>query len=149
MHPGNVGIVLGHEVWGVTGALRAAADRLRDLGFRVAVPDLYRARLATSYPPAAALRDGLRLDDIQHATLDQLRQAGAQRTAFVGYSMGGAIALWAATALPIDLCLTLYGGGLRQTYWPAMAPGIDLAARLTTPWLGYYGAQDPLPHPRT
>lgn len=79
------------------------------------------------------MRSGLSLREIGEAVsaaLVQLRRSGAQRTAVVGYSMGGAIALWAATVLQIDLAVTVYGGGLRRSYWPNMPAGIDLAGNL-------------------
>lgn len=149
------GVVVCHEVWGITGPLLTAARTLADAGFLVAVPDFYArvdgARVpAGNYRQASRWRDSLDLDEIRRVldeATDRLRAEGSRRVGVVGYSMGGAIALWAAAALDVDAAVTFYGGGLLDPYWPDMAPGVALAERLSRPWMGFYGGRDRLTPP--
>ncbi|NUT46623.1 MAG: alpha/beta fold hydrolase, partial [Saccharothrix sp.] len=145
------GVVVCHEVWGVTAPLLAAARALADTGFLVTVPDFYGTGGSTdSYPRARRWRDGLDLAGIRGVLDDSrshLRAEGAPRIGVLGYSMGGAIALWAAAALDVDAAVTFYGGGLVEPYWPDMPAGVVLAERLTAPWRGIYGGRDPITPP--
>ena len=143
----RTGIVLCHEVWGITPALRAAASDFERAGHDVAVADFYGGAVVHTYRSASTLRDALTLDGIHaglQGAIDVVQEAGATRVVVIGYSMGGAIALWAATTLPVDLAVTYYGGGIAKPYWSGMPSGPDLAARLSVPWLGFYGGRDPL-----
>jgi carboxymethylenebutenolidase len=155
--PGQVrgGVVVCHEVWGVTAPLLSTARALADAGFLVTVPDFY-ARVdgwdgpATSYRQASRSRASLDvtwLREVLDGATGWLRSEGAERTGVLGYSMGGAVALWAATVLDIDAAVTFYGGGLLEPYWPDMPPGVVLAGQLSARWLGFYGGRDPLTPP--
>jgi carboxymethylenebutenolidase len=42
----------------------------------------------------------------------------------------------------IAAAVSFYGGGIRRARWPGIARGINLAARVSTPWLGFYGDKD-------
>jgi carboxymethylenebutenolidase len=149
----NRGIVLLQEIWGVSRPLLQAADRLTAAGYLVAVPHLYHRAIDVGavigeddYPAAAALRAGLRRDalraDLSVAT-GWLREHGVRRIGVLGYSMGGSLALWAATTLPVDAAVTFYGGGLTISPWSDIPAGIDCVRRLRIPWLGLYGGADP------
>jgi carboxymethylenebutenolidase len=149
--PGRVrgGVVVCHEVWGITAPLLTSARTLAEAGFLVVVPDFYArvAGPATSYAQARRRRASLEVGWIREVLEDavgRLRAEGAPRVGVLGYSMGGAVALWAATVLDIDASVTFYGGGLLDPYWPDMPPGVELAGRLSVPWLGFYGGRDRL-----
>lgn len=60
----------------------------------------------------------------------RLRTESVPRVGVLGYSMGGAFALWAATALDVDAAVSFYRGGLVDPYWPDMAAGIAGAATI-------------------
>ena len=137
--------------------LLRVADRLADAGYLVAVPHLYHRSIAVDavidgndYPAAAALRAGLRCKDLQAdlgAAMGWLRERGAGRVGALGYSMGGSLALWAATGLPVDAAVTFYGGGLAVSPWSGVPAGIDGVRRLRVPWIGLYGGIDPTTPP--
>ncbi|WP_188316352.1 dienelactone hydrolase family protein [Solihabitans fulvus] len=147
------GVVVCHEIWGVTEPLLVAARRLASAGFLVAVPDFYAVRDGSptaDYARASRWRDGLDIAGIRRVLDDAigwLRAEGVPGVGVLGYSMGGAIALWAAATLDIDAAVTFYGGGLVDPYWPDMPAGVVLARRLSVPWLGFYGASDSLTPP--
>jgi carboxymethylenebutenolidase len=147
------GVVVCHEIWGITPPLLTAARALAAAGFLVTVPDFY-AGLDRHHPPtrarASQWRDSLDVIGIRQVldeAIDRLRAEGVPRVGVLGYSMGGAIALWAAAVLDIDAAVTFYGGGLLEPYWPDMPAGVVLAERLAVPWIGFYGARDPLTPP--
>lgn len=154
------GVVVCHEVWGITAPLLTAARALAAAGFLVTVPDFYAGvdrprtpaadHARVSYDRARRWRDSLDVAGIRRV-LDEavglLRAEGVPRVGVLGYSMGGAIALWAATALDIDAAVTFYGGGLLDPYWSDMPAGVVLAEHLSAPWTGFYGGRDPLTPP--
>src|SRR5690606_13229407 len=53
------GIVIIHEMWGVTPYIRGVAERCADEGYRALVPDLFRGRLARDVPHGLSLMDQL------------------------------------------------------------------------------------------
>jgi carboxymethylenebutenolidase len=151
------GIVLLHEIWGVSRALGQIAERLAAVGYLVAVPHLYHRSIDVGaaigdddYPTAAALRAGLRCETLRAdlgACTGWLRERGVRRVGVLGYSMGGSLALWAATVLSINASVTFYGGGLTVSPWADIPAGLDCAQRLRVPWLGLYGGADPATPP--
>lgn len=149
------GVVVCHEVWGVTAPFLNTASALASAGFLVTVPDFYLRVGGTQastadYAQASRWRDGLDVAQIRRLldeSIQVLHAEGARRIGVLGYSMGGAIALWAATTLDIDAAVTFYGGGLLNSYWPDMAPGVVLAKRLSARWIGFYGGRDPVTPP--
>ncbi|SFQ48959.1 carboxymethylenebutenolidase [Amycolatopsis arida] len=145
------GVVVCHEIWGITTPLLSAARALAAAGFLVTVPDFYaevdRPQGPASDEQARHWRDGLEvagIGEVLAEAIGWLRVEGAPRVGVLGCSMGGAVALWAAAALDIDAAVTFYGGGLLEPYWPGMPAGVVLAARLSTRWRGCYGGRDPL-----
>ena len=95
-------IVLIQEWWGINEQIRGVARRLRDAGYNVLIPDLYRGKLATASDEAQHLMSSL---DFPDALFQDL--AGAVRftrqhhgkVAVMGFCMGGALALAAAVHL--------------------------------------------------
>jgi hypothetical protein len=56
--------------------------------------------------------------------------------------MGATIALLAAANAPVAAVVSFYGGSVRSARWPGIAPGIELAAGICAPWIGFYGDLD-------
>lgn len=144
------GVVVLHEIWGMTPPVAALTACLADRGYLVAAPHLYH-RLAApplvscSYAKAKQRHDTLTVDGLTSDitdTLAWLRSRGVRKVAVIGFSMGGTLALWAAATLPVDAAVTFYGAGLAAPRWPGVLRGIDAAAHLTAPWLGIYGGKD-------
>ncbi|PWJ47619.1 carboxymethylenebutenolidase [Quadrisphaera granulorum] len=150
-------LILCHEIWGITPALRAKAATWRQHGFHVVVPSFYETVGLPAHAPdeAAAFRAraALSRSSITATLTAAITPPGGLPgpppcTSVLGYSMGGSIALWAATTdLPLAASVTFYGGGLEVSPWPDLAPGVELLDELRVPWLGLYGGRDPLTPP--
>ena len=144
------GIVLLHEVWGLSASIAALVVRLADCGYVTAAPHLYH-RIADpvvtdgKFTRARRYHDTLTAEgltfDIESA-VSWIRARGAQKVAVIGFSMGGTLALWAAATLNIDAAVTFYGAALASPRWPGILSGIDAARALKVPWLGIYAGKD-------
>lgn len=121
-------VVVGFEMFGVTGYIRAVTDRIAGLGYTAVAPDFYhRLGDRIDLPASAEGRErGLQLlqsvdrigvrRDMQ-ALLDFLPECdgGSDRTAMVGLSVGGHLAYYAATQLPLAALAVFYPGWLTDT----------------------------------
>jgi len=119
-------VLLGFEMFGVTGYLRRVAERLAGAGYVAMVPDFYH-RYSSSDSPVQLSADaegrsrGLELvgdlrrervlADVQ-AALQHLaaRQDTRGTAAMVGLSAGGHIAYYAATQVPLAALVVFYPG---------------------------------------
>lgn len=155
-------VLVGFELFGVTGYVRAVAERLARLGYNALVPDFYH-RLghhieltadakgrARGFELLADLhRDGVRRD-VQAATSYLTEQAGGgNRTAMLGLSVGGHIAFYAATEVRLAALIVAYPGWLTGSDIPLSQPNptLTLAIRIAetgTPVLFLVGDQDQL-----
>jgi carboxymethylenebutenolidase len=144
-------VVVVHEVFGLTPHIEDVVDRLRDSGWHSMAPDFFHRNdsavfsyddLGSALPVMNGLTaDGLTEDIV--AVLDHLKGAGYanQRVSFVGFCMGGTVTLYAGTLRRLSAAISFYGGGVAQGRF-GLAPLIELAPRLQTPWLGLYGDLD-------
>lgn len=121
-------VIVGFEMFGVTGYIRTVTDRIAALGYNAIAPDFYhRLGDRIELPATAEGRErGLELlqnmdrasvrDDVR-ALLGYLpkRDSGGDRTAMVGLSAGGHIAYYAATQLPLAAVAVFYPGWLTDT----------------------------------
>jgi len=141
--PSGVVVVI-QEAFGVNDHIEDVARRFADAGFRAVAPHLFHRtgdprlgyeRFADTLPHMQALTAGGLAADID-ATVKYLQDAGVadSRIGFVGFCMGGIVALTAAVTRPIGAAVTFYGGG--------GPPLVDLAPLLRAPWLGLYGDED-------
>lgn len=64
-----------------------------------------------------------------------------QRIAVVGFCMGGSIAFWAGERQALGAVVSFYGGGIAGGR-SGIPPLVELAAKLKTPWLGFFGDLD-------
>lgn len=144
------GIILIHDVFGLTEHYRDIARRLAEEGFFALAIDLYSREGAPHLPDAAAALQWVRqvndqrvLADIDGAVhlLRTRLDVRARSIGITGFCMGGRYAFMAACAVPdIAACVSFYGM-LRVADKPA-GP-LDFAADLNCPFLGLYGEQDP------
>ncbi|MCX4747019.1 dienelactone hydrolase family protein [Kitasatospora sp. NBC_01287] len=127
-------VVLCTELYGINDYIRTVGDRLAATGYAVLVPDFYwrqQRRPQLSYSAAdreaglvlmrALDRDELIAD--AGTALDAARGLAEGRgVAFLGLSMGGHIALRAATALRFELAALFYPGWMLNSGMPMVGP---------------------------
>jgi carboxymethylenebutenolidase len=148
--PRRSGVVVLHEIWGMTPGIERVTSELCEQGYAAVAPHLYhrqgeqgvtdgnvrRARQLLRTLSAPGIEGDIR------TAIAHLSRAGAHRIGILGFSMGASLALWAAASTPVAAAVSFYGGGIRRARWPGIAPGIELARRLSTPWIGFYGDKD-------
>jgi carboxymethylenebutenolidase len=158
-------VLLGFEMFGVTGYLRALAEQVAAAGYLALVPDFYHWQSADGSVTELTADAGGRtrgLELINGLVRDQVtadvRAASEALTArpdctgqvaMVGLSAGGHIAFYAATQVPLAALVAFYPGWLtgsdvglsRDEPLLASAPGL---AALGTPVLIMMGADDHL-----
>ncbi|GIG71370.1 dienelactone hydrolase family protein [Phytomonospora endophytica] len=150
-------VLVAAEIFGVSGHVRDMCDGLAREGFTAVAPDFYwrdGTRLEFGYDDAGRTeamahmrrldRDGVLADLAAARTL-----AGDTVPAIVGFSLGGHIALLAATEAPYALAVDFYGGWTIDGGVPLAEPAPPLAeaasiAALGTPVLLLAGAEDHL-----
>ncbi|AZI59328.1 dienelactone hydrolase family protein [Nakamurella antarctica] len=144
------GVVVIQEAFGVTDHIVDVCSRLAQRGYAAAAPHLYHRLTEQVFAgddiPAASLAmrtlesGGITAD--LTAAISALRTTGVGHIGILGFCMGGSLALWAASSLPVDAAVTFYGGGVIASRWPGIQAGMETAPRLAAPWLGIYGDQD-------
>lgn len=150
-------VVVVQEAFGLTRHIGAICDRLAAEGYRAVAPALYHrvgapvlSYLALSDAEKATelievvssvTRSGIEAD--LDATLALLAAEGfaPERTAMVGFCMGGAITLLSCTRPGIAGGVTFYGGGVATGRFD-LPPLVELAPAIVHPWLGLYGDLD-------
>jgi carboxymethylenebutenolidase len=135
----TAGVVVLHPWWGLNNDVIAYADRLADAGFAAIAPDLYDGRVATTVEEAEALSDALNedaADALALAAVDALGESigdPSARIASVGFSMGGAWALWLPAQRPEVIATVVYYGSMS-------GPSLT---RARVPVLGHFAESDP------
>ena len=149
-HPG---LVLLHDVRGLSEHYRDVARRFAAEGFFTFALDLYSREGAPDLPDMAAvfrwmraLPDGRVLDDIGAAVAVLAARSDVRTDAIgiTGFCMGGQYALMAAcTVKRLAACVSWYGM-LRYAETSELKPSspLALAPRLGCPYLGLFGAED-------
>jgi len=155
-------VLVGFEMFGLTGYVTRIAERLARVGYLALVPDFYHRRSVNGSPivlPADATgRDqGLALvgtlgreqvrDDVQ-AVVEHVERdpAASGPVAMVGLSAGGHIAFYAATQIPLAAVALFYPGWLTApgTALSRPDPLLALAPRIAAPVLVLLGEADHL-----
>ena len=134
------GVVVIQEWWGLVPHIKNVCDRFAAAGFVALAPDLYHGRATTSPDEAGKLMMALDIDqtekDLRGAIRYLLEQPGvtSARVGTVGFCMGGALSLYAATKNEqVGACVVFYGGHPKVHY--------DLE-NLRAPVLGLYAGKD-------
>ncbi|MDQ6910141.1 MAG: dienelactone hydrolase family protein [Actinomycetota bacterium] len=102
----GLGVVVVHEIWGVTPHIRDVCDRLAAEGFTALAPDLFGSRTASGRDEAINMSAGLDIDQAARdlsSAVDFLAAHEAVRgdgVGAVGFGMGGGLALWLGTLRP-------------------------------------------------
>ena len=104
-------LVLFHSVYGLRPAVRAAAERIRALGWRVHTPDLYRGVTADTVEEGRATRDGIGIPTLIERAQSDLAALGlGPGTCYAGFSMGATVAQMFAGTDPTTGALVLLHG---------------------------------------
>jgi carboxymethylenebutenolidase len=134
------GVVVIQEWWGLVPHIKDVCDRLATEGFVALAPDLYHGKSTTSPDEAGKLMMAMRIDEAEkdlrgaaNYLLNNAATAG-NKVGSVGFCMGGALSLYAATKnQQVGACVVFYGGH------PNVKP--DLPS-LQAPVLGLYAGRD-------
>jgi carboxymethylenebutenolidase len=134
------GVVVVQEYWGLVPHIKAIVDRFAREGFVALAPDLYHGETTTSPDHAwkmlLALRAGEAEKDLRGAVhyLLQHDAVSSGTVAIVGFCMGGALALFAASKnSEVSACAVFYG------IHPNITPDVP---NLQAPVLGIYAEKD-------
>lgn len=135
----SAGVIVLHPWWGLNDDVVRYADRLATAGFATTAPDLYAGEVATTIPEAEGLSDSLDedlADAFVLAALDWLLGRIGDpfaRIGAVGFSMGGAWALWLPAQRSEVAASVVYYGSIE-------GPSLS---RARTPVLGHFAETDP------
>jgi carboxymethylenebutenolidase len=107
-------VVIVHDFFGLSPAMKSVATRLSNEGFVGYAPDLYRGEVATTRERALELVSRLAWNSVAielALAVGALKAARPNvRVAIIGFAMGGAAALVAAASVPaISAAVTFYG----------------------------------------
>lgn len=137
---GGPGVVVLQEWWGLVPHIEDIADRFAAEGFVALAPDLYHGETAKGPDQAGKLMMALNIDRAEKdlaGAIDYLQHQPGRTGAgvgTVGFCMGGALSLFAASKNPeVAACVVFYGGH------PKVQP--DLEA-LEAPVLGLWAGKD-------
>ena len=140
------GIMVFQEAFGVNAHIRSVADRFAAMGFLAIAPELFH-RVApgfegsyTDYEPVRAIMAQLTTEGMNEdiaATHAWLLAQGiaSERTAAVGYCMGGRVAYMANSLVQLGAAASYYGGGIAPDLLP-------LARTQRAPILMFWGGLD-------
>lgn len=158
--PARGAVVVAGELFGVTEYVVGIVQHLADTGYVAAAPDFYwraQRRAVLGYDEAGrergfallgTLTDETVVADVAAArALVRDRAGDAGGTAMLGFSMGGHLALLAASRLPFDLVATCYAPWTLYDGAPLSEPhppldDAEALAEFGTEYLGIIGDQD-------
>lgn len=135
-------IVLLHDWWGLTAAVRALTVQLAQAGYHVIAPDLFDGRTAETAREAASLVELIARKKRFARVLDafevvEQHQHIKHRVAVVGVGLGGSLAFRAAIQHPHREKAAVAFSGFPQTY-------MGKFRHCPVPVLAVYGSDDPL-----
>jgi len=134
------GVIVIQEWWGLVPHIKDVCDRCAAAGYVALAPDMYHGAVAKSPDEAGKLMMALRIDDAEknlrgaiQFLLDQKATSG-DKVGTVGFCMGGALSLYAASKnAQVGACVIFYG------IHPNVKPDL---ANLQAPVLGLYAERD-------
>lgn len=141
------GVIVIQEWWGLVPHIKKIADRFAREGLVALAPDLYHGQTTTSPDQAGKLMMALRIDEAEkdlRGAVEYLRTHPSNphsKVGTVGFCMGGALSLFAASKNPdVDACVVFYGGH------PHVNPDLET---LRAPVLGLYAEKDSFVTPQS
>ncbi|HKR49183.1 MAG TPA: dienelactone hydrolase family protein [Pseudonocardiaceae bacterium] len=143
------GIMVVPEARGVTDAVWQLAEGLAGERWLSVIPHLYHRdgvdELSDDPEQVHRYVAGLSADSVDidtDASLRWLARRGvsADRTGAVGFGLGGAVALIAATQRDLGAAVTVDGIGIVQRVASTLPALVEAAPGLRCPWLGIYGS---------
>jgi carboxymethylenebutenolidase len=130
---GRPGVVVIQEYWGLVPHIKNVVGRFAAQGYVTLAPDLYHGKSTLEEAEAARLMQGLdwgrATEEIAGAVRYLREKEGVTRVGVVGFCMGGALTILAATQPGVDAYASFYG-------FPPGAPPLD---RITAPGLIFFG----------
>lgn len=134
------GVIVIQEWWGLVDHIRDVCDRFAGEGFVALAPDLYHGKTTKSPDEAGKMMMALRIDeaekDLSGAIDFVVNHEGttSKKVGTVGFCMGGALSLYAATKNSnVGACVIYYG------IHPNVKPDLN---NLNSPVLGLYAEKD-------
>ena len=139
------GIVVLQEWWGLVDHIKSVCDRFAGEGFVALAPDLFHGKTTKSPDEAGKLMMALRIDEAEKDLagaveyLLQLKEVSSAKAGTIGFCMGGALSLYAASKnSKVGACIVFYG------VHPNVHPDLP---NLSAPVLGIYGGRDNFVNP--
>lgn len=144
-------IIVFQEAFGVNAHIEDVCSRLAEAGWLAIAPHLFHRTgdpqlgyddFSLVAPHFAGLAPDTILEDIDAALASAADEGFAPaQIGVVGFCMGGTLALVTAVERSVGAAVTFYGGGVTSGRFgfPAL---VDIAPRLSVPWLGLYGDLD-------
>jgi len=134
------GVVLAHDSMGLDANTKNLADRLAAEGFLVIAPDLYDGKVALDADKGREMsvimdeKESVAILEAVAGHLKQLPEVGDHRVAFVGFDMGGRLALLGGMASQdVSAVVAAYGRPVME---------VDELRRIGCPILALYGDRD-------
>jgi carboxymethylenebutenolidase len=134
------GVIVLQEWWGLAPHIKDVCDRFAAAGYVALAPDLYHGEVAKSPDEAGKLMMALRIDEAEKDLRGAIRfvanheATAGEKVGTVGFCMGGALSLYAASKNPqVGACVIFYG------IHPKVKPDL---ANLQAPVLGLYAERD-------
>ncbi len=136
----GAGVIVIQEWWGLVEHIKNTCDRFAAAGYVALAPDLYHGKTAKSPDEAGKLMMALRIDEAEKDLRGAIRflldhdATTGNKVGTIGFCMGGALSLYAATRNPqVGACVVFYGGH------PNVKPDLP---NLYAPVLGIYAGRD-------
>jgi len=134
------GVIVIQEWWGLVPHIKDVCDRFAGEGYVALAPDLYHGESTKSPDEAGKLMMALRIDDAEKdlgGAIQYLLNHDAttgDKVGTIGFCMGGALSLYAASKNPqVGACVVFYG------IHPNVKPDLP---NLQAPVLGIYAEKD-------
>jgi len=134
------GVLVIQEWWGLVDHIKDVCDRFANEGYVALAPDLYHGKTTRSPDEAGKLMMAMQIDEAERDLRGAIKflinheASTADKVGTVGFCMGGALSLYAATKNPrVGACVVFYGGH------PNVKPDL---ANLQAPMLGIYAERD-------
>ncbi|HEV7903805.1 MAG TPA: dienelactone hydrolase family protein [Pyrinomonadaceae bacterium] len=136
----GAGVIVIQEWWGLVPHIKRVAERFAAAGFVALAPDLYHGESTTSPDEAGKMMMALNIEQTEkelrgaiNYLLAHERVAG-DTVGTVGFCMGGALSLYAASKNEqVGACVVFYG------VHPKVKPDLE---NLRAPLLGFYAERD-------